>query len=91
MLNPWLYCARKSALRRLVRARVSPLPDAAEEQITKKMIRVNKAVRSRRTWAKFGDCEGQEVPNLRACTRCFRTGSPTDALGAAPDTMKTQP
>ena len=55
------------------------------------MIRVNKAVRSRRTWAKFGDCEGQEVPNLRACTRCFRTGSPTDALGAAPDTMKTQP
>merc|ERR1719261_512030 len=24
------------------------------------MIRVNKAVRSRRTWAKFGDCEGQE-------------------------------
>lgn len=31
------------------------------EQITKKLIRVNKAVRSRRTWSKFGDCDGQEV------------------------------
>ncbi len=30
------------------------------EQITKKMIRVNKAVRNRREWIKFGDCEGQD-------------------------------
>jgi hypothetical protein len=30
-------------------------------QITKKMIRVNKAVRDRRAWSKFGDCDGQEV------------------------------
>jgi hypothetical protein len=29
-------------------------------QITKKMIRVNKAVRNRREWIKFGDCEGQD-------------------------------
>jgi len=33
----------------------------ADAQITKKMIRVNKAVRHRRTWSKFGDCDGQEV------------------------------
>jgi hypothetical protein len=50
------------------------------EQITKKLIRVNKAVRSRRTWSKFGDCDGQEVgANLLVHAQgCWRV-APKDA------------
>ena len=48
-------------------------------QVTKKLIRVNNAVRGRRSWAKFGDCEGQEV---RACLSVHAQGwgKPLDGL-----------
>ena len=56
--------------------RSRPMSGHCYVQITKKLIRVNKAVRSRRTWAKFGDCDGQEV---RACLFVHGQGCGQDA------------
>ena len=73
-------CARsRSAWPGGCRARCAGAHDRRSDravQITKKLIRVNKAVRSRRTWAKFGDCDGQEVG---ACLFVHAQGCGQDA------------